>query len=618
MEETQTAKMGTEQLDNSQTSVPSPKDFHSYSTPDHVRLRHIDLRLEVLFAEQTLHGIATLIVERIEPTQPLVLDTRHLKIAKVETSTNGTGYTPTGFHLGPDDPILGAPLTVQLPAAAQSVRIEYFTDPSATALQWLLPKQTAGRKRPFMFTQSETIYARSWIPLQDTPQVRVTYQAWVKTPPDLLAVMSAGNNPQVLGEGEYEFEMPQPIPSYLIALAIGDLRFQSCGPRTGVYAEPEMLERAVREFVDIEKMMTATEKLYGPYQWDRYDMLVLPASFPLGGMENPRLTFVTPTILAGDKSLVALIAHELAHSWSGNLVTNATWNDFWLNEGFTTYVERRIVEEVYGRRRAEMEATLGFARLKEELAAFEDKREILHADLEGSDPEDCFTKIPYEKGALFLRQLEEIFGRTRFDGFLRRYFVRFAFQSVTTEAFVAYLKEELFNEDPERASRIPLHEWLYEPGLPESAQRPASGAFAQVERQAKLWLDGSIGPAELPLQTWTTQEWLHFLGHLPKSMDQQKLVELDEAANLSERQNSEIAHQWLLISVRNRYEAANQRLEQYLLSTGREKLIKPLYEALAKSPQGMKIALTIYSKARSYYHNLVVTKIDKILQWQEQ
>ncbi|HZN12272.1 MAG TPA: M1 family aminopeptidase/hydrolase, partial [Blastocatellia bacterium] len=389
---------------NRQLPPPAPRsaeapsagrDVHSYSNPEQIRVRHLDLDWEVLFDQKSLRGTADLHLERVakEGSPPLVLDTRDLQITKAEASADGTSYAPAEFSLGPADPVLGAPLTIRLPAGATRARLTYATSPAASGMQWLDPAQTAGRKRPFVFTQSQAIHARSWIPLQDTPGVRVTYAARVRTPPDLLAVMSAENELDAPRDGEYSFKMTQPIPSYLIALAVGDLAFKPLGPRTGVYAEPPVVEKAARELADTERMIEATEKLYGPYRWGRYDLLVLPPSFPYGGMENPRLTFATPTILAGDKSLVSLVAHELAHSWSGNLVTNATWRDFWLNEGFTTYLERRITEAIYGRGREEMEAALGLRTLEEELAEFDARDQILHVDLTGRDPDAGATQV---------------------------------------------------------------------------------------------------------------------------------------------------------------------------------------------------------------------------------
>ena len=615
------------------------QDVHSYANPSAVRVRHVDLDWDVLFDQKVLKGSATLTIERTSQTEPLILDTRDLNVEKVETSVNGQQYTPATFTVGTADKVLGAPLTIPLPARATRVRVHYSTSPGASGLQWLEPAQTAGKKDPFMFTQSQAIHARSWIPLQDTPAVRVTYNARVRTPRNLVAVMSAENDARTQRDGDYSFRMRQPIPSYLIALAVGDLSFRSLGPRTGVYAEPQVIDRAARELSDTEKMVVATERLYGPYRWGRYDLLVLPPSFPFGGMENPRLTFATPTILAGDKSLVALVAHELAHSWSGNLVTNATWRDFWLNEGFTVYLERRIQEAVYGRARAEMEASLGLRDLRKELATLEDRDEILHVDLKGRDPDEGFTDVPYEKGALFLLHLEQTFGRERFDRFLREYFNHFAFQSITTEQFLAYLKQNLLDKSPELAARVPVDEWISRPGLPASAPTPTSPAFARVEEQAKRWLRNEITASQIPLAGWTTQERLHFLTFVQNAFEppasaggpadaattqlsqtekSRLMGELDRAFKLTGSGNSEVAFQWLLMSIKNNYEPAYARLEEFLLSVGRRKFIRPLYQELAKTPEGRERALEIYRRARPTYHPIAVSSIDEDLKWSGQ
>lgn len=590
------------------------RDVHSYSNPEQVRVKHVDLNLEVLFDRKVLKGTATLTIERKQPdATTLKLDTRELKIAKAEASTDGANFAPAQFTLGEVDKILGAPLTITLPAQASKVRIEYESSPTASGVQWLEPPQTAGKKHPYVFTQSQAIHARSWIPLQDSPAVRITYSATIRTPKELRAVMSAEQDNNAAPTGEYKFNMPQAIPPYLIALAAGDIAFKPLGQRTGVYTEPAMLEKAAKELEDTEKMVEATEKLYGPYRWGRYDILVLPPSFPIGGMENPRLTFATPTILAGDKSLVSLVAHELAHSWSGNLVTNATWRDFWLNEGFTTYLERRIIEAIYGRPREEMEAVLGRQSLEEEMAGLEARDQILHVDLAGRDPDDGFTLVPYEKGALLLRQLEETFGRDKFDQFLKAYFDHFAFQSITTADFLAYLQKNLLDANPQLAAKVPLDEWIEKSGLPASAPKPQSDAFAKTEVQAKAWLDGKTPAAKLETKQWTTQEWLHFLKFLPAQLTEKQLKELDQAFGLTKIGNAEIAHVWLLIAIRNQYAAAYPRLEEYLISIGRQKLIKPLYEELVKTPEGKQRAKAIYAKARAGYHPIAQTSVDKVV-----
>ncbi len=594
-------------------------DLHTLSNPSQVVVSHLDLDLTVDFAHRQLKGVAILDLRRQAGSPqdaPLALDSRGLTIESVGARNGGgavtTPYSPARFELGRSDPILGSRLTIDLPPEVTQVRIVYKTSPSATALQWLEPVLTAGKQKPFLFTQSQAIHARSWIPLQDSPGVRITYAATIRTPPGLTAVMAAASNVKddEATQGLFRFAMPEPIPSYLIAMAVGDLVFEPLGPRTGVWAEPSVLKPAALEFGDIEAMVGSIEKRFGPYRWGRYDILVLPASFPFGGMENPRLTFATPTILAGDRSLVSLIAHELAHSWSGNLVTNATWRDFWLNEGVTTYLERRIIEDIYGADRALMESVLGLAELRQELKEKPEKDQVLHIDLAGRDPDDGMTEVPYEKGALLLRTLETAFGRDRFDVFLGSYFDRFAFQSITTSDFVAYLKDHLFLGDP-IAQSIDLTAWLRQPGLPVGFAEPKSERLAAIDQEARGWLDGSVPTENLNAATWTTQEWLRFLQALPEKLPAGRLRELDQRFKLTERGNAEIAHQWLLMTIRNDYAPAAARLETYLTSIGRRKLIVPLYRALAATPEGRKRAASIFAKAKPGYHPITIEAVEK-------
>lgn len=599
------------------TAAPTSvaQDDHSYGNPREVVVRHLDLEWDVRFDQRTLDGTATLDIERVtEAAHTLRLDTRDLSIAAVELSADGTQWSPTTFVLGDADPVLGAPLEVSLSPDASSVRVTYSTSPDASGVQWLEPSQTAGKQHPFMFTQSQAIHARSWIPLQDSPGVRVTYRATVRTPPALRAVMSAANEPEAPLDGQFTFEMRQPIPSYLIALAVGHLDFRAMSARTGVYGEPSVVDAAAAEFDDTEAMMAATERLYGPYRWERYDLLVLPPSFPFGGMENPRLTFATPTIIAGDKSLVVLVAHELAHSWSGNLVTNATWRDFWLNEGFTVYLERRILEAVFGRARVDMEATLDRATLDDELERLEAPDQILHVDLSGRDPDEGMTQVPYLKGELLLRLLEETVGRSRFDSFLRGYFDHFAFRSITTGDFVTYLQEQLLDGvEAGVVEGLRLDTWLEAPGLPPNAPRSESDALALVATQAERWVSGDVPASSLETAAWTTQEWLHFLASVPDRLTAEQMEELDAAFGFTEIGNAEVAHLWLLTAIRNQYAAAYRRLESYLVEIGRRKLIKPLYDELVLTEDGRTRADAIYQRARPGYHPIAVSSIDDVM-----
>ena len=600
-------------------------DIHSFSRPHEAQVRRLELDLAVDFATKTLSGRASLQVAVQPGATRLVLDTRDLAISAVRAEQ------PLKFALAPAQGDFGSALTIELPAVPASssgarelwIHVDYATSPGAAAVQWLSPEQTAGGKSPFLFTQSQAILARTWVPCQDTPSVRMTYGAriTVKSPaggPPLLAVMSASNPQQASRDGVYTFDMPQPIPSYLLALAVGDLEFRSLGPRSGVYAEKPVVAKAAAEFVDLESMIAAAEKLYGPYRWGRYDVLVLPPSFPFGGMENPRLTFATPTILAGDRSLVSLIAHELAHSWSGNLVTNATWNDFWLNEGFTVYFEHRIMEAVYGQEFEDALAVLGRQDLEKSIAELtaegKERDTWLRLDLAGRNPDDGVTEIAYEKGARLLQAIEKAVGRAPFDRFLRAWFDGNAFQSKTTDDFVAFLDAQLFKGQPALKEAVRIGAWIDGPGLPPNCPRATSSALQKASAQLERFAAGA--PArELDVQAFTTQQWQHFLRQLPAATTNARMAELDAAFALSSRGNSEVLFAWLVQCVAHRHEAAFGALERFLTSQGRRKFLRPLYQELAKSDWGKELARRIYEKARPGYHAVSRDTIDGLLQW---
>lgn len=593
--------------------APTVKDGHSYANALDVRTSDLALDLTVDFERKVLEGTATHTLLRANPrAAQFVLDTKDLTILKVEVSADGKAWSPTPVSYGKPDPLLGTKLEVVLPPGAKQVRVHYRTSPQAGGLQWLTPEQTAGKKHPYLFSQSQPILARSWVPCQDTPGVRITYSARLRTPKALRAVMSAANDPKAPRTGVYTFKMPQRVPTYLLALAVGDLEFQSLGKRSGVYAEPSVLPLAAKELEDTETMIAAAEKLYGPYRWGRYDILVCPPSFPIGGMENPRLTFATPTILAGDKSLVSLVAHELAHSWSGNLVSNATWRDVWLNEGTTTYVERRIIEALYGRPRAEMEAAIGRKRLEDLLPTLPGPDTVMNLDLQGRDPDDALSEIPYEKGSLFLRHLEETYGRAAFDAWLRSYFDAHAFRSITTADFEAHLKAHLLDKAPAKQGVVPVMAWIHVSGLPGSAPQPRNEAFSKVEAALQPWLAGTAPPSSLPGKTWTTFEWIHALTHLPATLTAAQMTELDAAFALTETGNAEVAHCWLRLAVQKRYAPAYPRLERYLVGIGRKKLILPLYADLKKSGQ-LDLARALFAKARPGYHPITQSAVASTL-----
>ena len=586
----------------SKSKIQIGRDYHSLSNPEQVKVTHLSLDLDVDFDQRIIRGTAKLDYQKVDSkATTLILDTSDLTINSVSSNAK-----PLEFTLQAEDSFLGSALEIVLPEDGNSLVVEYATSPQASGVQWLTPAQTAGGKQPFLFTQAQATHARSFIPLQDSPQVRVTYDAVIRTPKDLLAVMSASNDPNDERDGVYEFDMPQAIPSYLIALAVGDLDFKAMGERTGVYAEPSVLDAAAAEFEDTEAMLIATEKTYGPYSWDRYDLLILPPSFPFGGMENPRLSFITPTVIAGDKSLVSLIAHELAHSWSGNATSNATWRDLWLNEGFTTYLTYRIMEIVYGTDRYNMEAVLGYQDLEAAVESLDENDEILAIDLRGRDPDDVFSNIPYEKGALFLREIEHKIGRDNFDAFLKEYFKEFAFQSITTDQFVSYLDKTLLLEYPDKLDKERINQWIFKAGIPNASPKPSSDAFSNVDTQRAQWLAGTLLADKVQTADWTVHQWLYFLNNMPDVLSKKQMLELDAAFDLTNSKNNEIAHSWLLMSVENWYEPAMPRLYEYLTTIGRNKLVKPLYRELSKTAEGKILARKAFAEAKPGYHPLTV------------
>jgi leukotriene-A4 hydrolase len=586
-------------------------DVHSYANASDAVVTHIDLALRVDFEERKLYGRATLHIDNKTDASEIILDTRDLSIERITLDDTDL---ETPYSLGPADRHLGQPLYVRLSPETQKINIYYSTHPDAAALQWLEPRQTAGGIHPFLFTQSQAILARTWVPCQDSPGVRFTYSAQITVPTGLMAVMSAENSRRKNPDGIYTFTMPQAIPSYLLALAVGDFEFRPLGARSGIYAETPVIEKAAWEFAETERMMAITESLYGPYRWGRYDIIVLPPSFPFGGMENPRLTFVTPTILAGDRSLVALVAHELAHSWSGNLVTNATWDDFWINEGFTTYIENRIMEALYGKEYAEMLALLSYRELLEEIETmgFDNPDTRLHLDLSGRDPDEGMTSIAYDKGGFFLRMLEEQFGRGEWDTFLRQYFDEFAFTTMTSEKFLAYLRDRLVNGDALLESKLNLDEWVYGTGIPDNFPVIESDEFPKVEEQLVRWAEG-IPANALITDGWTTHHWLHFIRNLPAQIEPKHLADLDSAFNFTNTGNSEILTAWLLQAIDHNYEPAFPSLERFLTEMGRRKFLVPLYSRLTETPEGRETAIRIYEQARPSYHPVSYTTIDGIL-----
>lgn len=595
-------------------------DYFTYANTDEFVAQHLALDLDVDFEAKTLHGSVVLTMKVLDTSASRIfLDTRDIAVESVVFLGANETTEVAAYQMSTADAVKGTALVIAVPENIKGepeveIRIQYETSPNASALQWLPPELTAGGKHPMMFSQSQSIHARSWIPLQDTPAVRATYEAVIRTPAELLAVMSANNDPLTPRSGEYQFDMPQAIPSYLLAIAVGNLYFAPLGDDTGVYTEPELLDASVYEFANTQDMFDAAEEQFGPYRWGRYDLLVLPPSFPFGGMENPRLSFLTPSLLAGDRSLVSVVAHELAHSWSGNLVTNATWRDGWLNEGMTSYLESRLMEVIYDKDRVDEERVLSYQELLGDFETVPAERQGLAPRFDSGDADDVQGTIHYHKGQLFLQYLENGFGRERFDEFLLGYFDNHAFKTITTEAFVDYLDQELLSPNPGVITRQQVEVWMYQPGLPEDAPIPSSKTLDHAAELAAAWALGETSLEDVPTDRWSPQALIHFINSLPADLAEEKLQALDSGLGLSETNNAEIARAWFIQVAMRRYAPAYAKLEEYLNRYGRARLVAPVFGALVTNGQDAELAKSMFATARSTYHPITKGYIERVFE----
>ncbi len=606
----------------------SVKDKHSFSNPDKIRITHLHLDLGIDWDAHILKGSVTYTLQNDSNSDTLILDTRQLVISEVK-SKNGAKLK---YWLGKEHPIFGTPLYIQTKQQSQVV-VFYQTKPECEALQWLSPEQTHDKKDPFLYSQSQAILARTWIPCQDAPAVKFTYSAHIQTKPGFMVLMSATNPQKINANGIYDLEMDQPISSYLLALSSGKIDFKPLGSLCGIYAEPGMLEKAAWEFADMQKMITEAGKLYGNYMWKRYDVLVLPSAFPFGGMENPRLTFATPTVITDDRSQVALIAHELAHSWSGNLVTNATWDDFWLNEGFTNYFEQRIMEQIYGKEYDLMRQVLAWNDLEKTMSemktdnVYADTR--LKLDLTGRNPDDGLTDVAYDKGRFFLCHLEQVVGKANWDEFVNKYFKTNAFSYQNTEGFVDFLNKELLSKNKEWEKKANIQQWIYGEGMPKDAVKPVSKELDKVDLLVTNYLSENLKLENMDTTGFTSHHWQYFIRQIGKkllpepSVNGIKIVaqlngvnilnELDAKFKFSNRGNAEICCDWFTLSAKVGYKKNRVQTQHFLCSVGRRKFLMPIYQALAQSEEGKVWARTVYKLAKGGYHSVSAISVEEVL-----
>lgn len=605
--------------------VQSGLDYHSFANVEQFRVSHVELDLRVDFHNKVLFGEAALEVKRLDPNATeLVLDTRGLDVRDVSekpTSVIGalskseTTWVSRPFHFDKADPILGSPLVIELPPhkrSTQIIKIDYVTSPDSSSLHWLADAQTAGKHHPLMYTLSAPIGARGWIPLQDTPLQRVTYSAMIHTDHDVLAVMSARNDPDVKRNGEYAFVMRDAIPPGRIALVVGDLRFKATGPRTGVYAEKPLLSDAAKEFADTEVLLKTGETLFGPYRFERCDIVVLPPAFPLAEVGNPRAPFVSSTAITGDRSRESVVARALAGAWAGDLVSGATARDAWISSGLSIYMQNRMVRQVYGEARETAERVFAERSVREDLARMNRPDQVLALDQRARDPAVPRSAAD-EKGALLFTFLGGKFGDERFDAFLRDYFDHFAFRSVTTEEFLRYLGENLLDKYQGIVTPAQVAAWVEEPGLPADAPLLAAQPYESVDAARSAWLSGKIAAKKLDTRGWVTPQWAYFLDGMPGALRKEQMAELDQAFGFTKSTNAEIQTSWFVLVIKSSYQPSFPRLEEFLASNGRETLLMPLYVELMKTPAGEVLAKRVYALARPLYQARTAAALDALV-----
>ena len=584
----------------------SRHDPHSNADLTQATIRHTCLDLTIDFDARHVRGTVRYTLDR-PPAGPLDLDTRGLSIVSIESSGRSLR-----FELGDEDAILGTRLRLLDLNGATSFSIAFALSRDATALQWLDASRTRGGHHPYLYTQCQFLNARSVFPCQDTPSVRFTYDATLDIPAPLAGLMAAArdHDEQVGDRRRVRFHMPQPVPSYLFAFAVGNLRGKDVGPRTCVYTEPEGLDEAAWEFAQTEAMVLAAERLYGPYLWERFDLLVLPPSFPNGGMENPRLTFVSPTIIIGDRSLTDMIAHELAHSWTGNLVTNATWEDLWLNEGWTTYAERRILESLEGKHAAMLRAfsrRLLMIRHIEWLGWDSDPTRLKFSQA-GVDPDEVLSQVPYEKGYSFLVRLERVVGRRTFDEFARQYIAENRFGTTTTEAFLERVRQKL----PRAAAEVDLDGWAYQPGFPGDAPSFDTPLMAPVSNLLAEFQAGRM-PTRAEVAKWNTTQKKLFLQFLPRAITPDQCRAVEQAFSINPSTAPILLGEFYEIGIRSGYREVLEPAKALISRVGRGLIIFPVFRAMLSSDWSRAEARPLLDQVRDRHHPTTIKLMEAML-----
>ncbi|EGD76915.1 hypothetical protein PTSG_12699 [Salpingoeca rosetta] len=582
---------------------------------------HFSLDLTIDFAAKTISGSTTLTVEiRGDDVRELHLDGKDLSIDATTLADSGER-----LDLVEKATPLGMDYTIHLPAGLEKgssvkVKLVYSTSPLASGVQWLRPEQTAVKEHPFMFTQCQAIHARSLMPCQDTPAFKCTYDATMRTPKGLRALMSAKLVDENLNAGDnislFKFEQKTAIPTYLLAIVAGSLFSRDLSERCRVWGEQGTVDKAAYEFEEVEKMLGAAEELLGPYVWERYDMVVLPPSFPYGGMENPMLTFLTPTLLAGDRSLVNVVVHEIVHSWTGNLVTSSTWEHFWLNEGFTVFCERKILGRLEGRLERHLAAYEGLNALRDSVEHFgeDSPYTALCPKFDGSlDPDDVFSSVPYEKGSNFLFYLESIVGEEAMNDFLKKYVIRFSHKSITTDDFQKFFTE-FFADKAEALKQVQWEEWYNRPGMPIVKNKFDDTLVTKATNAADEFIAKTDFEGFTFDYGFSTMQEIVFYDHLlQKQSVPAAPIKFLMKSRFPNTSNAELRFRILSLCMKANLTEFNKQVIDFLTSQGRMKFVRPLFRLFAKVPGNAYKATEVFKAHRSQYHNIAAAMLAKDL-----
>ena len=628
----------------------NPEDINTYSNFQEIIQKEVELDVSIDFDNKSMYGNIKTKYEIINKSlENIILDLHGPEILSVFLINEDFEKVDLDYKIydkNEDKEALGTPLVINLLSLKEKdnkeyenifnkkeimISIEFKTNENCNGIQYLTKEQTRTKEYPFMFTQCEAILCRTLFPIQDTPSVKSIYKVKTAISPPLTFLFGG-----ILKSHYYDstskkkinyYEQNIPIPSYLVAFVAGELEYAKISKRCGVWTEKGLSSLAAKEFIDAEKYIEIAENyLNHPYEWKVYNILVLPFSFPFGGMENPNLTFVTPALLAGDRSMSNVIGHEISHSWTGNLVTNKNWKNFWVNEGFTKFMERKLDKILLGEEMSKLESIVGNNSLISAIKMYGEDSHFtsLSPDFSGIDPDDGFSTVPYEKGYQFLCYLEERVGEDNFKEIMGKYIEKYKYKSVDWTDFKSVYEEYVNNKYEGRNARkilnvIDWNKWVTEKGFPSYKMEFKSKYTEEVDNLINKFInkENNIENAKKIFKGWHTNVKLVFLEKILKNLEnfnESIILEIKKELNLVEEYNDDIKAIWYEITLEKGMNQEIENIMNFLKTHGRLKYLKPLYISWIKLD--FNNAKTFFDENKIVYHpiarRLIQNKFDSI------